>query len=261
VVEELLVGREVSFFVLADGRDFLELATCQDYKRARDGDRGPNTGGMGAYSPSVYLDPVMRRGIVETIVRPTLDGLAGEDRPYRGALYVGLMLTAGGPRVLEYNVRFGDPETQVLVPRLDGDWLEVLHAAATGGLGRREELRFRPEAAVCVVMAAEGYPGAYATGAPIEGLERAGSLDDVIVFHAGTRRDAEGRFVTSGGRVLGVSALGRDLEAARRRAYEAVGCIRWPGEQHRRDIARDVSAPGVGLGASRLQQDREDRRG
>jgi len=239
VVEDCLVGREVSFFVLADGRDFVELATCQDYKRAEDGDAGPNTGGMGAYSPSVFLDSDRRRLIVDSIVRPTLEGLAHDERPYRGVLYVGIMLTASGPRVLEYNVRFGDPETQVLVPRLDGDWLEVLHAAATGALGR-DRLRFKPEAAVCVVMAAGGYPGPYDKGAPIEGLERAGALEGVVVFHAGTRRDATGRIVTAGGRVLSVTALGADLAAARRRAYEAVDCIHWSGERHRRDIAQDA---------------------
>jgi len=241
VVEELLVGREVSFFVLASGTDFVELATCQDYKRAEDGDCGPNTGGMGAYSPSVFLDPKTRAQIVDTIVRPTLGGLVRDERPYCGVLYVGLMLTASGPRVLEYNVRFGDPETQALVPRLDGDWLELLHAAATGSL-RGTTASFKRQAAVCVVMASAGYPGPHDTGAPIAGLERARALADVLVFHAGTRRDSAGRFVTAGGRVLSVTALGRDLADARRRAYEAVERIHWAGERHRSDIAQDALA-------------------
>ena len=238
VIEERLVGREVSFFVLASGTEFVELATCQDYKRAEDGDRGPNTGGMGAYSPSV-LDPEIRSEIVDRIVRPTLAGLVRDERPYCGVLYVGLMLTASGPRVLEYNVRFGDPEAQVLVPRLvsgGGDWVDALHRAATGRLGGAT-LRFAPGAAVCVVMTSAGYPGSYETGATIEGLERAAALENVLVFHAGTRRDAPGRWLSAGGRVLAVTALGRDLADARRRAYEGVACIEWNGERHRSDIA------------------------
>jgi phosphoribosylamine--glycine ligase len=239
VVEERLVGREASFFVLSDGRDFVELATCQDYKRALDGDGGLNTGGMGTYSPSVFLDETARREIVDSIVRPTIDGLADDERPYRGVLYVGVMITETGPKVLEYNARFGDPETQVMMPRLDGDWLEVLHACATGSLPG-SALRWKSEAAVCVVMTSGGYPGSYAKGAPIDGLDRAGGLGGVIVFHAGTSRDASGRVVTSGGRVLGVTALGKDLAAARRQAYAAVDVIRWEGEHHRLDIAEDA---------------------
>jgi phosphoribosylamine--glycine ligase len=245
VVEERLSGREASFFVLTDGRDFVELATCQDYKRALDGDRGANTGGMGTYSPSAYLDADTRRGILDSIVRPTIAGLASEERPYRGVLYVGLMLTDDGPRVLEYNARFGDPETQVLMPRLDGDWLALL-AGCAGGRLDRQEVRWRPEAAVCVVMAAGGYPGSYTKGTAIEGLGAFEEEEGVVVFHAGTGRDAEGRLVTTGGRVLGVTALGADLAAARDNAYRAVGRIRWDGEQHRTDIALDaVCAAGV----------------
>jgi len=239
VVEERLVGREASFFVLSDGRDFVELATCQDYKRALDGDGGLNTGGMGTYSPSVFLDEAARREIVDSIVRPTIDGMADDERQYRGVLYVGVMITETGPKVLEYNARFGDPETQVMMPRLDGDWLEVLHACATGNLPDRA-LRWKSEAAVCVVMTSGGYPGSYAKGAPIDGLDRAGELDGVVIFHAGTSRDGNGRVVTSGGRVLGVTALGEDLAAARRRAYEAVDLIHWEGEHHRLDIAEDA---------------------
>ncbi len=239
VIEERLRGREASFFVLCDGERYVELATCQDYKRALDGDAGLNTGGMGTYSPSVWLDEATRREILERVVEPTIAGLAAEDRPYRGVLYVGLMLTANGPRVLEYNARFGDPETQVLLPRLDGDWLPLLLACARGDLGDARP-RWRAEASVCVVMASGGYPGSYAKGIPIEGLDEAEALEGVLVFHAGTARDARGRIVTAGGRVLGVTALGADLAAARRRAYDAVARIRWQDEHHRRDIALDA---------------------
>ncbi|HXV76950.1 MAG TPA: phosphoribosylamine--glycine ligase [Candidatus Polarisedimenticolaceae bacterium] len=241
VVEELLRGREASFFVLADGRGFLELATCQDYKRAGDGDTGPNTGGMGAYSPSVHLDAEMRAQIHREIVEPTIAGLRAEERDFRGVLYVGLMLTGDGPKVLEYNARFGDPETQVMMPRLDGDWLELLHAAATGRLNGRE-IAWKTDPAVCVVMAAEGYPGSYAKGWPIDGIAEARAVGGVVVFHAGTARDAARRLVTAGGRVLGVTATAGDLGQARRRAYLAVEAIDWQGRHYRGDIARDAIA-------------------
>ncbi len=241
VVEELLIGREASFFVLSDGTTSLELASCQDYKRAEDGDRGLNTGGMGTYSPSVWLDDATTRILRETVVAPTVRGLAAEGRPFRGVLFIGVMLTDAGPRVLEYNARFGDPETQVLIPRLDGDWLALLHACSRGELGT-VSLNWRKGAAVCVVMASSGYPGAYAKGLPIEGLDEAEKLTDVMVFHAGTERDAARRVVTAGGRVLGVTAIGADLAAARDRAYEAVSRIRWNGEHHRSDIAGDAIA-------------------
>jgi len=241
VVEEMLRGRETSFFVLTDGTTSLELASCQDYKRAEDADRGPNTGGMGTCSPSAWLDDATRRALRETVVVPTVRGLAAEGRPFRGVLFIGVMLTDTGPKVLEYNARFGDPETQVLLPRLDGDWLAVLRACARGELAG-VSLRWRDEAAVCVVMSSSGYPGAYAKGIPIQGLDDAEKLADVMVFHAGTERDASGRLVTAGGRVLGVTAIGRDLAAARARAYEAVSRVRWTGEHHRSDIAADAIA-------------------
>jgi phosphoribosylamine--glycine ligase len=241
VVEELLKGREASFFVLSDGTTSLELASCQDYKRAEDDDRGPNTGGMGTYSPSVWLDDQTTRILRETVVAPTVRGLAAEGRPFRGVLFIGVMLTAAGPMVLEYNARFGDPETQVLIPRLDGDWLALLRACSRGELGKAR-LNWRKGAAVCVVMASAGYPGAYPKGLPIEGLDEAEKLTGVTVFHAGTERDAEGRVVTWGGRVLGVTAIGADLAAARDRAYEAVARIRFDGEHHRTDIAADAIA-------------------
>jgi phosphoribosylamine--glycine ligase len=237
LVEEMLSGREASFFVLSDGKRFVELATCQDYKRANDGDRGLNTGGMGAYSPSVWLDDATRQTLIEKVVRPAIEGLAAEGMPYRGVLYTGVMLTEDGPQVLEFNARFGDPETQVLMPRLDGDWLDLLYGAARGELGDAEPA-WKNEAAVCVVMASGGYPGEYAKGHRIEGLEQAEALG-AVVFHAGTRREDDG-YVTSGGRVLGVTALGGNLEAARRNAYAAVDEIRWSGEEHRNDIALDA---------------------
>jgi phosphoribosylamine--glycine ligase len=241
VVEDMLRGRETSFFVLADGTTSLELAPCQDYKRVENDDRGPNTGGMGTCSPSAWLDDATRRTLRETVVVPTVRGLAAEGRPFRGVLFIGVMLTDTGPKVLEYNARFGDPETQVLVPRLDGDWLAVLDACARGELST-VSLCWRDEATVCVVMSSRDYPGAYAKGLPIEGLDDAEHLADVMVFHAGTERDASGRLVTAGGRVLGVTAIGRDLAAARDRAYEAVACISWAGEHHRSDIAADAIA-------------------
>jgi len=238
IVEENLVGREASFFVLSDGERFVELATCQDYKRAHDGDHGPNTGGMGTYSPSVYLDDATRRQLVDRIVEPTLSGLRDEGRPYRGVLYVGVMLTHDGPKVLEYNARFGDPETQVLVPRLDGDWLPLLHACAVGSLDGVTP-RWKEDAAVCVVMASDGYPGSYPKGVPIEGVDEAEARGNVTVFHAGTA-SVDGKLVTAGGRVLGVTALGADLAQARARAYDAVSRIRFNGAHHRTDIGMDA---------------------
>jgi phosphoribosylamine--glycine ligase len=238
VVEERLLGREASYFVLCDGTRFVPLATCQDYKRAEDGDRGQNTGGMGSYSPSAYVDPLLERRILRSIVAPTVEGLLADGLPYRGLLYVGLMLTDDGPQVLEYNVRFGDPETQALVPRLDGDWLELLHASATGRL-EGQAPRWKKGAAVCVVLAAHGYPGAYEKGRLISGLAEAGAGEGVLVFHAGSVRRGEA-WLTAGGRVLGVTALADDLAAARERAYTAVSRIHWEGQHHRSDIAQDA---------------------
>jgi len=241
VVEEMLYGTEASFFVLADGERYVELATCQDYKRAFDGNQGPNTGGMGTYSPSAFLDDKTRCTILETIVEPTIDGLRSEGSPYQGVLFIGVMLTSDGPKVLEYNCRFGDPETQVLLPRLQGDWFELLMACARGNLEQVEPV-WKSEAAVCVVMASGGYPGSYGKGAVISGLEQTAGSEDVMVFHAGTSRGADGAILTSGGRVLGVAALGADLPEARNRAYAAAQQIEWDGEQHRTDIGADAVA-------------------
>jgi phosphoribosylamine--glycine ligase len=243
VIEECLRGEEVSVMALVDGTRFRLLPAAQDYKRVGDGDTGPNTGGMGAYSPVKFA--VDAAGIFQR----TLAGLKAEGIEYRGLLYAGLMLTAAGPKVLEFNCRFGDPETQVVVPRLDSDLLDALLAASDGRLDG-VELKWKAEAAVCVVMASRGYPGNYERGKAIAGLKEASSLANVCVFHAGTKRSASGEIVTDGGRVLGVTALGAGVAEARRRAYEAIGRIRFDGAQYRRDIAdRALRKPGpFGIG-------------
>jgi phosphoribosylamine--glycine ligase len=236
VVEERLVGEEVSFYAVSDGERSVPLAAAHDHKRALDGDRGENTGGMGAYSPTPFLPDTTAKRVLEEIVAPTIRGLAAEGHPYRGVLFVGLMLdAAGNPRVLEYNVRFGDPETQPLMLRMQGDLVPLLDAAARGRLGGVAELGWE-DAAVCVVLASGGYPRAYQTGKPITGLEQAQADPDVVVFHAGTRR-RDGGFVTAGGRVLGVTARAATLAAARERAYAAAEQIRFEGRHFRRDIA------------------------
>jgi phosphoribosylamine--glycine ligase len=234
VVEEYLEGEEVSVFALTDGQTVCPLASAQDHKAAFDGDRGPNTGGMGAYSPAPVLDPALAAEVTRTVLEPTIRAMAAEGRPYRGVLFAGLMLTAAGVRLLEYNVRFGDPECQVLMLRLAEDLLPLCQAVAEGH-GLPTSVAWRPEAAVCVVLASGGYPGEYATGVPIEGLERAGAHPRVTVFHAGTAW-REGRLVTAGGRVLGVAALAADIPAALEAAYAGVGEIRFDRMHYRRDI-------------------------
>jgi phosphoribosylamine--glycine ligase len=240
VVEERLEGEELSFFVLTDGERVCPLAAAQDHKAVFDGDRGPNTGGMGAYSPAPVVDDAMTRRILDTVIRPTVRAMAAEGRPYRGVLFAGLMLTAEGPKLLEYNARFGDPECQVLLTRLDGDLLPLCRAVAEGR-GLPEAVAWRHEAAVCVVLAAGGYPGPYKTGYPIAGLERAAARPGVTLFHAGTARE-DGRLVTAGGRVLGVTALGADVGEAVDAAYAAVAEIRFEGMHYRRDIGRRALA-------------------
>ena len=234
VIEEMLVGEEASYFALVDGETVLPLETAQDHKAVGEGDTGPNTGGMGAYSPAPAMTPALceetRTGIVEPLVR----GLAAEGSPFTGVFYAGLMLTADGPKLLEVNARFGDPECQVLMPRLKSDLLLALMAAHDGEL-KDFDLRWRDEAALCVVLATQGYPGTYERGSVIRGIDTAGELDDVVVFHAGTAHTDAG-VVAAGGRVLGVTALGADVAAAQSRAYEAVGRIDWPEGFCRRDI-------------------------
>jgi phosphoribosylamine--glycine ligase len=236
VLEERLAGEEVSFHLVCDGTRALALAPAQDHKRVGDGDEGPNTGGMGAYAPAPAVTPAVHERIMREIVEPTLSGMALEGAPFRGALFVGLMIDQGRPRVLEYNVRFGDPEATVLVPMYGGDWFELLDGAARGDLSRAREVS-TPGAALSVVMAAAGYPGKPRTGDRIEGLDTPlppGSF----VRHAGTTRAPDGSIVTGGGRVLTVGAHAPTLEQAAHLAYRVVGTIHWQGEHHRRDIGR-----------------------
>jgi phosphoribosylamine--glycine ligase len=235
VVEECLRGEELSVIALVDGASFRMLAAAQDHKRALDGDRGPNTGGMGAYSPTPLLDSKLDAQVADIFQR-TLAGLQAEGINYRGALYAGLMITERGPQVLEFNCRFGDPETQVVLPRLKSDLLDAVEATINGSLDRLK-LAWTSDAAVCVVMAAHGYPGPYERGQPIAGLKQAANSDKICVFHAGTRRDVDGRIVTDGGRVLGVMGMGNTIEMAVQRAYEAVQQIHFDGVHFRRDIA------------------------
>jgi phosphoribosylamine--glycine ligase len=236
VIEEFLDGEEASFFVLTDGENAVPLATAQDHKRAFDGDQGPNTGGMGAYSPAPVMTPAMEQRALDDIVMPTLRAMKAMGTPYKGVLYAGLMITDAGPKLIEYNVRFGDPECQVLMLRLMSDLLPALLAARDGVL-KNFALRWYPQAALAVVMAAKGYPGSYVRGTPIGGLDEAGAIEDVEIFHAGTR--AEGRrILADGGRVLNVCALGDTVAAAQARAYAAVDRIVWPEGFCRRDIGR-----------------------
>jgi len=234
VVEERLEGREVSVLALVSGRTIYLLEPAQDHKRLLDGDQGPNTGGMGAFSPAATLHAETLRTIESRILVPTVDALVRQGIHYCGVLYAGLMLTAGGPKVLEFNCRLGDPETQVQLPRLKSDLLEVLDAAVDGQLDQ-VELRWDERYALCVVLASGGYPEKYQTGLPIRGLPEAGEGDDVFVFHAGTRRQ-DGQIVTAGGRVLGVTALGATLADARARAYAAVERIHFDNVHYRTDL-------------------------
>ncbi len=239
VIEERLKGREVSVFALVDGKNIFMLDACQDHKRLGDGATGPNTGGMGSLCPSPALDERLLAKIERDVVVPTIDALRRDGIEYRGVLYVGLMLTPAGPKVLEYNVRFGDPECQVLMSRLQGDLVEIMLATGSRGLDK-VDLSFRPGAAVCVVLAAQGYPDNPRTGQVITGIDEARQVEGVEVFMGGVRRDAEGRLVTAGGRVLSVTAVGADVNEARKRAYAAADRIQFEGKVLRRDIGTDV---------------------
>ena len=235
LVEERITGPEASLFALVDGADVLFMGSAQDHKRAYDGDKGPNTGGMGAVSPAPRLDEALQAQVMEEIVSPLARGMADEAMPYRGILYVGLMLTDTGPQVIEFNCRLGDPEAQVILPRLRSDFVAAMLATIEGTLGH-VSLRWDERSAVTVVMAAKGYPGSYEKGSVIAGAETAAG-DDVMLFHAGTKIDADGTLRAHGGRVLAVTGLGRDVGAARGAAYGAVDKIGWPGGFCRRDIA------------------------
>lgn len=234
VLEELLPGEEASFHVVCDGERAIALVPAQDHKRVFDGDEGPNTGGMGAYAPAPVVTPAIAAQVMDAIVAPTLRGMKGEGAPFRGVLFVGLMIESGTPRVLEFNVRFGDPEATVLVPLLDGDWFSLLDGAARGHI--EGTFGTKPGAALSVVMAAEGYPGKPSTGDHIEGLDVA-PPDGAFVYHAGTKREADA-VVTAGGRVLAVGAHAETLRGACDLAYRVVGSIRFRGEHHRADIGR-----------------------
>jgi phosphoribosylamine--glycine ligase len=235
VIEEWLEGAELSYFVLSDGERVVPLGSAEDHKRVYDGDAGPNTGGMGAFAPSPRCDAALERRILDEIVAPVIAGMRAEGHPYRGFLYCGLMLTPAGPKVIEFNVRFGDPEAQVVLPLIEGNLAQMLAAAAAGDL-RGHSVRLAAACTVGVVLASGGYPDAYQTGKPIEGLEQAGSVPGVTLFHAGTALGDEGQLVTAGGRVMTVVARGHDYAQAMSRAYQAVDCIRFEGMHVRRDI-------------------------
>ncbi|MFK7945039.1 MAG: phosphoribosylamine--glycine ligase [Paracoccaceae bacterium] len=234
VIEEFMAGEEASFFILTDGETVLPLATAQDHKRAFDGDEGPNTGGMGAYSPAPVMTPAIEAAVLDQIIRPTIAEMGKRGAPYQGVLYAGLMIENGQARLVEYNVRFGDPECQVLMMRLASDIVPALLACAVGGL-RDVALNWHDDPAMSVVMAADGYPGSYAKGDVIGGLDGAGAVDGVEIFHAGTKTGPLGT-LANGGRVLNVSAMGADIAEARDRAYAAIDLIDWPGGFYRRDI-------------------------
>jgi phosphoribosylamine--glycine ligase len=234
VIEEFLTGEEASFFALCDGATAMALTTAQDHKRAFDGDQGPNTGGMGAYSPAPNIDDAMSARVMAEIITPTLRAMRAMGAPYKGVLYAGLMIGADGPKLIEYNARFGDPETQVLMLRLMSDLVPALLASRDGQL-KSFDLRWYPDPALTVVMAAKGYPGEYARGSIIEGLDDAAKVEGVEIFHAGTKADGN-RILANGGRVLNVSAIGKTVREAQARAYEAISRIRWPQGFYRHDI-------------------------
>ncbi|WP_018266830.1 phosphoribosylamine--glycine ligase [Methylosinus sp. LW4] len=234
VIEEKLEGEEASFFVICDGERALPFTSAQDHKRVGDGDTGPNTGGMGAYSPAPAFTPQIEARVMREIVAPTLRAMREMGAPFQGVLFVGLMLTKDGPKLIEFNVRFGDPETQAMLPRLEDDLLALMRAAATGALPEKP-LRFSPQTALTVVLAAKGYPGTPLTGSAINGLARAGEIDGVFVTHAGTRREGDA-LVAAGGRVLNVTALGDTAQAAQTLTYRGVDAIDWPEGFCRRDI-------------------------
>ncbi|MCA1909824.1 MAG: phosphoribosylamine--glycine ligase [Magnetospirillum sp.] len=236
VIEEFLDGEEASFFALCDGKTALGLVAAQDHKRVGDGDTGPNTGGMGAYSPAPVVTPLREAEVMEKCILPAIRTMAAEGKPYTGVLFAGLMFTQAGPKLLEFNVRFGDPECQVLMARMKSDLLPVLLAAAEGRLDQ-VTLEWRDQCALVVVMAAEGYPGSYKKNTVIGGLDQANAVEGVTVLHAGTALDDKGQVIATGGRVLGVTAIGDSVKEARERAYQAVDSLRWPEGFCRRDIA------------------------
>jgi phosphoribosylamine--glycine ligase len=236
LLEECLFGREASVMIFTDGRDYKTIVPAQDYKRVNDGDQGPNTGGMGSFSTPGLIDDATLACITREIIEPTLEGMTAEGNPFRGVLYAGLMLTRDGPKLIEYNARLGDPETQAVLVRLDGDLVEIFDAVVDGRIAGTP-IQWSDDSSVCVVAASGGYPGEFEKGKPISGLEEAKSIEGVVVFHGGTVRDEQGRFLTSGGRVLGVTARAGTLSEARARAYEAITKISFRRMHYRADIA------------------------
>jgi len=236
IIEEKLVGQEASVLAITDGETIISLPAAQDHKPAHDGDTGPNTGGMGAYCPTPIVDEELMTKIEEEVLVPVVHAMKRARRPFQGVLYAGLMLTAAGPKVLEFNVRFGDPECQPLLMRLKTDIVDIIEATVEGRLGELDSLEWDERPSICVVMASEGYPGSYEKGREISGLDRANALDDVKVFHAGTKLDGE-KVLSDGGRVLGVTAIGSTISNAKLQAYRGVKEIRWPGAWCRKDIS------------------------
>ena len=239
VIEEFMTGREVSVLSFVDGKTIKTMASAQDHKRAKDGDQGLNTGGMGNFSPTPFYTPEIDAFCQKYIFQPTVDAMASEGRPFKGVIFFGLMLTADGPKVLEYNARFGDPEAQVVLPRMKNDMVDVVEACIDGTLDQID-LEFTDEAAVCVVLASDGYPVSYEKGFPIRGLENFRGKEGCYVFHAGTKFDGQGQIVTNGGRVLGVTALGADLKEARANAYKAVELVDFDNKYFRHDIGKAI---------------------
>ena len=239
VIEEFLTGREVSVLSFVDGKTIRTMASAQDHKRAQDGDKGLNTGGMGNFSPTPYYTKEVEEFCEKYVFQPTVDAMAAEGRPFKGVIFFGLILTEDGPKVLEYNARFGDPEAQVVLPRMENDLIDVVNACIDGTLDK-VDLRFKEDACVCVVLASDGYPLAYEKGLPVRGLEKFEGQDRYFVFHAGTAFNGKGEIVTNGGRVLGVTALGRDLKEARANAYEAVEWVDFDNKYFRHDIGKAI---------------------
>lgn len=250
LIEEALQGREVSVLLFADGRDYALMPPARDHKRIGENDTGPNTGGMGAITDASVLDSKTLARIVREVVEPTIKGAAQEGFPFRGILFIGLMLTGEGPKVLEYNVRFGDPETQAILIRLESDLFRVFQAVTQGQL-RQINLRWSPQSSACVVLASQGYPGSYQCGVPIKGLDGFPSIDGLEVFHAGTSKSESGNFITSGGRVLGITAAAVTLDQALQNCYGAIERIAWEGMQYRRDIGQFKEPPKASSSESR----------
>jgi phosphoribosylamine--glycine ligase len=236
LLEECLVGREASVMIFTDGRDYKTIVPAQDHKRVYDGDQGPNTGGMGSFSTPDLIDDATLARVATEIIEPTLEGMTAEGNPFSGVLYAGVMLTSDGPKLIEYNARLGDPETQAVLVRLESDLVEIFDAVIDGRIGSTS-ITWSSDSSVCVVAASGGYPGAFEKGKPITGLEEARSVEGVVIFHSGTVREEQGGFLTSGGRVLGVTVRAKALQQARARTYEAMSCIKFEGIHYRTDIA------------------------